>query len=269
MNAIRFSFFVVLAAALPLGAQSDDFADGSIGPQWVEFADNPDSLPVPPIRVVEQNGRLDVLANSPATSDLDGGIVSSPSFRLSTADDFAISVDFQFSGSFLNQANGDALSLFFGVGRDFPDGTDSAAIGYGVLTTNIFGPLITGTGPTAAWRIDDIQSTATPGGPLNANPLTGSFNVSYNAAVDELSFFIDAAGGPFPVFVPAANLVKGVWGADSVYVSMGARGKAHSLNEGDAWFDDFEVTSGTIIPEPNATFGIVLLMGWWMLRRRA
>ncbi len=251
-----------------VSAQSDNFDDNVIGPQWVSIADNPDSLPVPPIRVVEQNGRLEVIANAPASADLDGVLVSAPSFRLSTADDFEIAVDFRFPGSFVNQAVGDALSLFFGVGRDFPNGTDSAAIGYGVLTTSFSGFTVTGTGPSAAWRIDDVQSTAVPDGPINANPASGTFRAMYDSLADELSFRIEETGVSFADFVPAVNIVGGTWAADSVYVSMGARGNGHSLAAGDAWFDNFEVVSGTIIPEPSVVAGLLLLGGWVFLARR-
>ncbi len=247
-----------------LAAQSDDFNDGILGPQWIAFADNPLSLAQPPIRVVEQNGRLEVIAESPSSPNLDGGIVSSPSFLLATSSNFEISVDFNFSGTFANQTPGDALSIFFGVGRDFPDGTDSAAIGYGVLTAEVFNNPFTSTGPTAAWRINDVQTTQVPPGPLFLNPASGTFRIIYDALDDLLTFRIDGSD-PFTPTTP--NIVQGVWGASSLYVSMGARGLSHSLQPGSTWFDNFTVVEGQIIPEPNASWLLLPLLSLTFLSR--
>jgi hypothetical protein len=250
MKALTFSLLVSFTFALGLNAQSDNFDNNSIDTQWFTLEDDAS------LTLHEQNSRLEVLSTGPVSNATDALYLGTSNFRLSTASDFEISVDFSFTGYNTLGANSNNLSLVFGVGRDLPDGTDSAAIGY--TLGNAFGfPIFAGSG---AYRTDDIQSTFLPAAPSGS----GKMVVSYDSLNDDLSLGFDG----FTPFV-LENTVKTVWAASNLIVSLGARGNGITLDSGDAYFDNFEIVSGTVVPEPaTMTLFITLAAFATTLRRR-
>ena len=233
-------------------AQSDDFNDGTIGPQWSLVVDDPASL-----NLAETGGRLVVTATTGGNANNDALYLSNgPSgFRLSTTADFSLSIDYRFSQPAASAGSGAALGLVFGIGRDL-DGTDSAAVGYGYATV---GPVTLGAS-AFGYRVDDVQTTSAPGFSA-AN--TGTATLSYAAAGDLLTATLPGVA-PYTL----AGTVRGVWGADAVYVSFGARGSGLATSGGGATLDNFTINSGTVVPVPEPTFAAFVSMGLLALRRR-
>lgn len=234
------------AAAAP---QDDSFGDGVRGPQWSLIEDNPAHL-----SLAEQNGRLEVLATgSSAASDDALYLSNGPSgFRLSTAEDFRVEIDYSFT-DYVNESSFlDSMLLVLGVGRD-PEGTDAAAVafGYGNAGTGIASGLGVGT------RTDGTETTDTlgPGSP------TGTFVVDYAAGTDTLTL------GDGTLSHEITDTVRGLWEADDLLVSFGARGTGFATSSGDAFFDDFRIVSGTIVPEP--AFAALFATASLLLRRRS
>lgn len=252
MKARTFSLLLSLTFALGLSAQSDNFDNNLIDTQWFSLEDDAS------LTLVEQNSRLEVISTGPVSNTTDALYLSQSDFRLSTASDFEISVDFSFTGYNSLGANLENLSLVFGVGRDLPDGTDSAAIGY-TLGNGLGFPIFSGSG---AYRTDDVQSTFLPASPSGF--ASGKMVVSYDSLNDDLSLGFDG----FTPFV-LQDTVKTVWAADTLIVSLGARGSGITLDSGDAYFDNFELVSGTVVPEPTtmALFLALAAFGGTLLRR--
>ena len=249
---------LILAASIALAAApvaraasavDDDFSDGMIGPQWSLLQDNP------ALSLSEQNGRLEVLS-APGGDSADDALYLSH-FRLSTAADFSVALDFDFPSFQSDGGFGSTLGLDFGVGRDLA-GTDSAAIALGRAGgINLPAALV------IAHRTDDAQTTDF--GPTLQLLTAGTFLLSYDAADDDLSIGLD---GQPPLFT-LADTVRGAWGADSLYVSFGARGSGFTTASGDASLDNFAVRSGSLVnvPEPGAV-GLVGLAAVGFVRRR-
>lgn len=232
------SLFLVLSPAWVWGAFVDDFNDNTTGPQWTVLTDDSS------LQVVEQNQRLEVLSapsNHPNHDALYLSNGSSP-MLLSTADDFEISIDYNFNQVRNTPSGGASLGLVFGVGRDL-DGTDSAAIGFFYRRISILGSPVTLTGVAIGHRTDDVSFLDASG--LDPNP--GTFRILYNASSDILS--LQRVGG---TSYSLHNTVRGVWNASELLISFGGRGDGFQTQSGDAYFDNFTIHSGTIVPEPTA-----------------
>lgn len=242
----------LLVAAPALAAVDDDFNDNATGPQWSLIVDNPAAL-----NIAEQNGRLEAISNGTSSGSDDAIYLSNGTagFRLATGptDDFTISIDYSFTGF----GSGSSFSLtpttlVFGIGRDL-DGTDSAAIGYAYATP---------TGPgflAGAQRTNDAQSISL----LGAAPANGTLTITYDAAGDDLTF----TDGTLEYLLE--DTVRTVWGADGLFVSFGVRGSGYVLASGDAYFDNFQIIEGNLLPVPEpATLGVLALLGVAALRRR-
>ena len=248
---------MMVALASTASAQSDDFNDGVLGSQWQRVVDNPANLDL-----AETGGVIDVTATPGGSPNDDALYLSNgpDGFRLSTATNFSIAIDYRFTAPTTGSG---AVALVLGVGRDL-DGTDSAAIGYaygstpiGILGGSIFG-----------YRIDDQSFPPNPTSAVNpfaAN--TGTLTISYDAATDTLT---GGAGGT--VAAPVVGVVRGTWGADSVFVSFGARGQGLSVPGGTATLDDFNLLGGTVVPVPEPSAGLlgagVIVGGVWSSWRR-
>ncbi|MBN1911376.1 MAG: PEP-CTERM sorting domain-containing protein [Pirellulales bacterium] len=237
-------------------AQDDNFDDNLQGTAWSLIEDAPGTLDL-----VEQNGRLETIASPGGSANDDALYLSNgpDGFRLATDTDFVLTIDYSFTGfNGSASANFDAIGLVFGVGRDL-DGTDSAAIGYGV--GNLLGTFPVGS--TVAHRTNDVQSAS----PLTiGGPATGTFTISYDASGDDL-WFSDGVNSS-----SLDDTVVGQWGADSLYVSFGARGSGFTLTSGNAYLDNFNVVSGRVVqsvPEPS-TWALLLggALAAAVLRRR-
>lgn len=219
---------------------TDAFSDNSTGSEWAVVTDNAAQL-----TVAETAGRVQVLSINSTSPTNDALYISDgvDGFRLLTSSDFEIRVDYSFA-SFQSSVDGGAFGLVFGIGRDLPDGTDSAAIGYG--RTDV-GPFTLGAA-TAQYRNNDVPSALDPITGSNA----GTFAITYTSSTDSLVLGIVGEGS-----VTYNGLVQGLWGASSVYASFGGRGAGFVTAGSDAFFDNFQVVSGVPIPEPGA-WGLVL-----------
>ncbi len=244
------------------GPYDDNFDDNATATKWLPVVDHPASL-----NIVEQNQRLELISNGGTDPNDDAIYLSnaSPPFRLSTASNFEIAIDYSFAQISGTPALGSLLGLVFGVGRyendGNEDGTDSAAIGYLYTRTSVpFLGTITGGGIGIGHRTDDIFSDdATQ--PLA--PTTGTFVISYDAAGDDLAFKREGDATLFTL----NNTVQAIWGASELLVSFGGRGSGFTTQSGDAILDNFTIRSGEVVPEP-ASLGLMGLSAIAMLRRR-
>lgn len=228
---------LVLSPVVAWGAFVDDFNDNTTGPQWTILTDNSS------LQVFEQNQRLEVISapsNHPNNDALYLSNGSSP-MLLSTADDFEISIDYNFNQVRNTPSVGASLGLVFGVGRDL-DGTDSAAIGFFYQRISILSSPVTITGVAIGHRTDDVSFLDASG----IDPNSGTFRIVYDASSDILSLRRD--GG---TSYSLSSTVKGVWNASELLISFGGRGNGFETQSGDAYFDNFTIHSGTIVPEPR------------------
>ena len=244
---------VMAAASCPAATVYDDtFTAGTVGPQWTPLNEGGLSLS-------QSGGHLNLLSTGTGAATDDALYLST--FRLSTASDFSVSIKYVLDGPSGNGVNGDRLGLTFGVGRDLPDGTDSAAIGVGYGNVGGF----VATASTAAYRVDDVQ-TSGPTEPFS--PLTGTLAIGYVSATDTLT--LQRVGSTFSYTLPSGT-VRGTgpsgWGADEVIIAFGGRGSGLSSAAGDLYLDDFMINSGVVTPEPTcvAILGMAAVAG---LRRR-
>ncbi|MEM9882685.1 MAG: hypothetical protein AAF800_07190 [Planctomycetota bacterium] len=246
-------------AAVPLfsAAQSDDFNDNAVGPEWTLVRDDPAT-----INVTETNGRVEATALAQSDPNVDAIYLSNgPSgFLLATDTNFTITLDYTFGGFDDSAAAvGDALGLAFGVGRDL-EGTDSAAIGFGVSRQQV-GPIVaTGSALGAATRIDDAQSEAI----LQLfGPTSATLEVAYDATGDDLTLGL-GGGASFTL----EDTVRAVWGADDLLVSFGLRGSGFALTPSETFLDNFTIVSGRVIPTPEPATGGILGLVILVARRR-
>ncbi len=231
-------------------AADDDFNDNAIAPSWSTVIDAPGVLDV-----VEQNQRLETIATTVGVSTNDALYLSNgpAGFRLSTDADFEIAIDYSFTGFTSIGVTGDSLALALGVGRDL-DGTDSAAIAFGYFNTG-FGTV---SALGAAYRTDDTQDTQA----LGFGAATGTFVIAYDALGDDLTLALEGDAS-----YVLQDTVRGVWNADDLLVSFGARGSGYAVSSGQAWLDSFVIRSGQIVPEP-ATLTLAGLSLLLLARRR-
>jgi hypothetical protein len=227
---------------------SDDFNDNLRGSYWSLLEDSHSTL-----RLVEQNNRLEVIADHSLSAGTDAIYLSNGSngFKVSTSEDFQLFIDYSYTGA-ASLGLGDAISLVLGVGRDL-DGTDSAAIG--VVLGGL--PGLTLRSSVAAYRTDDDQTTEF----IGAAPPSSTMFVAYDASEDTLLLGLTIGG-----YFTLDDTVKEKWKADSLWVSFGARGRGAALNSGNASLDNFRLAAGDMypVPEPSTMLlfgsGIVGLM---------
>lgn len=254
------SLFVAMGqTGLAASIYDDSFIGNGASPQWSTITDNPGVLDL-----IQQNGRLEAISNAPASMNDDALYLSNSlaGFRLSTGEDFEMTLDYDFGQVSGNGPAGTTMTLVFGVGRDL-EGFDSAAIGYGFVSTSIFGIPVVIPGLGGAYRINDVQTE----NPLGFVSSSGTFRIDYDSAADVLTL------GDGSLSYSLADVVRnpGAWNADSVYLSMGVRGNGFTLASGDASLDNFRIISGTTIPVPEPA-SVVLCLGGLLLftgRRRS
>ncbi len=255
------TYIAAAAGTMVLGFQavagaavSDNFNDNAQGPEWGKVVDA-----VTQLNIVEQNQRLEVIATGSTNPNNDALYLSNGpnGFLLSTASDFDIQIDFVIDPTIASTSAGpgSALGLVFGIGRDLPDGTDSAAVGVGFLNIG-FGGFLTS---SAGYRIDDVETLIPIASPVTA----GTFKITYTTLTDQLMLDNGNVG------LLLMNLVRTTWNADEVYVSFGARGNGFDISSGQAYFDNFTIVSGAVLPIPEpVSIALLGLATPLLLRRR-
>jgi hypothetical protein len=249
-----------LAPSARADVSGDDFNDNLTGAAWSVVSDDPGHL-----ALAEQKQRLELISSGPVSSHTDALYLSNgpAGFRLSTASDFHLTLDYSFAKYQSAGASGDSLALDFGVGRD-AQGTESAAVGFGYAASALGAGTIVLPGGLVAHRTDDLQTTDSAS--LSA-PVSGTFDIAYNSVNDDLTLSI--AGGSLSYTL--ADTVKGVWGASDLLVSLGGRGSGFTTASGDAFVDNFSVVSGQLVPVPEPGTACVVVVGSgmvWLKRRR-
>ncbi len=239
---------VLSAGPLSAGPYDDDFNDNAQGPAWTLIEDAPAVG-----WLDETNNRLEYRtlqsAGTPDALYLSNG----PSgFALSTASDFQMKVDFSFGTPTAMGTVGGA-GLDFGLGTD-PSGIDSLSIGHGISWAPGLG---TQRAFAYAYRINNVQTTLLPDFTLDT---TGTLYISYNSGLDEV-YLSHVGYGAGDADNTLSGLVQGDWGATQVLVGLGGRGGALQLDSGQAWLDNFVLTSGTVVAAPEPSVLALLALG--------
>jgi hypothetical protein len=80
----------------------------------------------------------------------------------------------------------------------------------------------------------------------------GTLYVSYDAALDEL--YLSYSGyGAANTWQTITGLLKGQWLSEPLSIAVGGGSDGNSINDGQAYLDNFEVTSGRILDWPPIT----------------
>lgn len=252
MMHIRTSHLLTLLAFLILPilpVQADDsFNDNSIGNAWTLYEQEPANL-----YLTETNQRLELTANYPTNAAVDALYLSNGSngFRLSTASDFEMSIDYYY-GTTLSGTGG--IGLVFGIGEDVA-GTNSAAVGLGRINS-----ILPSENTAIAWRVNNTQNTQFLAAGVSES---GTITISYDAGTDLLTFTTPDGSDSL------SGVVAGDWAADSVWVSFGGRGGGLSFTGDNAYFDNFVITEGVVLPVPEpATLVLIAAGGAGLLARR-
>jgi hypothetical protein len=244
-----------LCAAAQAGAFDDDFSGAGFSSQWMYLADSPSEL-----WLSQTNGVAEVGTNGGTDPANDALLLSDPmaGFVISTAQDFTMTVDFQFART--QWTGTGTLSMTFGIGADL-NGENSAAVGY---TQSSDATLQDGV--SVAYRIDDVQTSVPLGFAYGDVDDNGTFTIHYDAAGDDLTFITTQSltlfGNPTSSSWTLEDTVRGIWGADTVFAALGARGAGINVADGSATFDNF-----TFTPEPTS-LTLLGLGAMALLRRR-
>ena len=234
---------VAITMAAPAGAAtvSESFTGATRGSDWLLVQDAPTAL-----WLDQTGGRLELRSAGGGAASNDALYLSAgvPGIKLNTANDFALTIDYNFSG--FTASPGGTIALALGIGRDLA-GTDSAAIAFARSSVPFFD-----TGLAAAYRVDDVETQI----PIAYAATSGTLSITYTSATDRLTL------GDGTNSTNLDGLVRGQWAADDVYVSFGGRGSGLSLASGEAYLDNFSAT-----PEP-ATLALLILGGAGALLRR-
>ncbi len=202
---------------------SDDFADGKPQPLWMAYELAPDR-----VRLKEINGRLQVEAV--AQEENVDSIYAPSGWGLDATKEFALRVGFHFSKS--GGGNG---RVTLGV---IPS-LDPAAMKWAELEAGCFesGPVYLYEVRDGVWVQERTRDRAS---------IDGTLYMSYDPKTDELYFSYTGYGKP-NAWQTVPGLLKGRWAAESVYVILSGGSQGLALEPGDAWLDDFTVSSGTLI----------------------
>lgn len=255
----------MLAVALMSGvavANSDNFDNNAKDAQWLPYPGSatPWLQDIANLNLVEQNQRVEVISTGSAGATDDALYLSDGpnGYALSTAADFEIQIDLTVTFATLVGNAGDTFAFQFGVGTD-EAGDNAAAIGWGfaVLSGNFV--------QSSLFHVTDTGGTRTGPTPIAAVgiPSTFTFEIAYDATNDQLHLGLDGQ----PPVATYPGLVEGTWNADALLFSFGARGNGLAFASGDAFFDNFQIVTGQLVPEP-ASIALIGLGGIALLARR-
>ncbi len=202
---------------------SDDFADGKAGPLWTTYEPEPER-----VRLREVHGRLEVEAV--AQEESVDAIYASNGWRLEVSKPFALRVDFHFVGR--GTGNG-RMTLGLIPSLD-PAGMRWAEFEAGCFDT---GPIYLYEVRDGDWVEEQVTNRSSDGGTLY---------MSYNPNTDELYFSTAGYGKP-NAWKTVRGLLKGRWAGGPVYVILSGGSAGMALTSGDAWFDNFTISTGVIV----------------------
>jgi hypothetical protein len=264
---MRISFRASAAAVVTVGASvvgtrataavvTDDFNDNTRAALWSQVEDNAVNL-----SVTETSNRLEGRSNGGGPSTLDAIYLSNgpAGFSVSALSDFSLKIDYDAAvASMTKTSTSGAIALDLGLGTD-AGGADSLTVAFGQAYV---GP-VNVSSLVFASRTDDVDTiTQQPG-----VPASGTLYISYDAALDAV-YLSDAGYGAANADQTYTGLVQGTWNATDLLVAFGLRGSGYALDAGDAFLDNFELTTGevTFVPEPGiATLAAVVAL---LLARR-
>lgn len=251
-------------STVSFGQYDDNFNSPTKKPQWDTDFDG--------MSLSQSGGVVNAVVPASPPAESEGVFVSSNNthgFYMSTWSDFEVQIEYSFtaySATNLGEFDDD-LSVFFGVAAD-PNGNNFAGIGRtkAYVPTPPFGHMVVAQ-PSVAWRLDNVTSQHLF--PVGSGSDTGTFTVSYDEATDRFSFSDGTNNYTITTFGPSGNTGDD-WDTDGVYVMFGIRSQFGGVQSATAFFDNFNIVSGSAganpIPEPASA--LLLLTGSVLLLRR-
>jgi hypothetical protein len=201
----------------------DDFEDGEAGSLWLAY--EPDASK---IRVLEKGGRLEVHASAQA-DNIDAAYVSN-GWRLDVAEDFALRVDFHCG----KRDVGDSWVMVALLPSLEEPVSRIITFEAGCMNEQ---PFFLYEAIDGFWRHEEESDRSSDDGTLY---------VSYDAARDEL-YLSHTGYGKANAWRTVAGLLGDRWQGEPVYVAIGGGSDGVILEPGDAWLDDFIISSGTLV----------------------
>ena len=202
---------------------SDNFADGKAEPLWMAYEPEPDR-----VKLKEINGRLEVEAVA-QEDDIDS-IYAPNGWGLDVTKGFALQVDFHFSKTGV----GDGRVTLGVVPSLDPSGMRWAELEAGCFDTD---PFYLYEVRDKTWVQERVTARSSDGGTLY---------MSYDPNTDEL-YFSHTGYGKANAWQKVPGLLKGRWASEAVYVILSGGSEGMALAPGDAWLDDFVLSTGTLV----------------------
>jgi hypothetical protein len=201
----------------------DDFEDGKAGPLWMSYEPAPEL-----VRLAEVHDRLEVEAVA-QDQDVDA-IYAADGWGLDATKPFALRVDFHFAKR--GPGNG-RVTLGLIPSLD-PAGMQWAEFEVGYLDV---GPIYLYEVRDGPWVEEQVTGRSSD---------SGTLYVSYNPGTDELYFSYAGYGKP-NAWRTVPGLLKGRWAGGPVYVILSGGSEGMTLTSGDAWLDNFTISTGVIV----------------------
>jgi hypothetical protein len=201
----------------------DDFEDGKAGPLWMSYEPEPER-----VRLAEVHGRLEVEAVA-QDQNVDA-IYAADGWRLDTSEAFALRVDFHFA----KRGTGNGRVMLGLVPSLDPAGMQWAEFEAGCFD---IGPIYLYEVRDGAWVEEQVTGRSSE---------SGTLYVSYHPGTDELYFSPTGYGKP-NAWRTVSGLLKGRWARGPVYVILSGGSEGMALTSGDAWLDNFTISTGVIL----------------------
>ena len=202
----------------------DDFNDANPEPLWFVYEMSPEDA-----YLEEINNRLEI--NTTGVMDDVDAMYVSDGWQLDANKPFEIQIDFHFS----KIGNGDGhLTLGIVPSLDVP-ATQWAQFEVGTFDANPFYLYEVRDGEWVQEQVDTREIE------------DGILYMSYDPNSDEL-YFSDSGYGKNKAIWTVQNLIRDMWQAESIYITIGGGSEDGMVLTGDdAWLDNFKVAKGSIM----------------------